>query len=67
MAQLEFRDGKREVPEHLALPMQRLETFRMTYEEALREVDRRRLADYVNGVADGIVSAHMARTEGRIP
>jgi len=64
--QLEFRDGKREVPDHLALPMQRLETFRMTYEEALLEVDRRRMADFINTAADGVVNAHMARIEGRI-
>jgi hypothetical protein len=67
MTQLEFRDGKREVPEHLALPMQRIETFRMTYEEALREVDRRRMADYINGYADRVVTSHMARIEGRLP
>lgn len=67
MPELEFRDGKREVPDHLAQPMQRIETFRMTYEEALHEVDRRRMADYINGYADRVVSNHMARIEGRIP
>lgn len=59
MATLEFRDGPKEVPEHLEPELRRLETFRMTYEEALRVADDQRLANYVNRQHDKIVAEHL--------
>lgn len=59
MATLEFRDGSREVPDYLEPILRGLETFRMTYEEALREANRKMLADHINAQHDRIVSAHL--------
>lgn len=43
-----FRDGKREVPEHLAEMMAGMETFRLTFSEAIDEANRRQMGDYLN-------------------
>lgn len=40
MVEVEFRDGKRLVPEYLASAMDGLETYRMTYREAILEGNR---------------------------
>lgn len=40
MVELEFRDGKRLVPEYLAAAMDGLETYLMTYKDAVAEGNR---------------------------
>ncbi len=57
--QVEFRDGKREVPDHLAALMTDIETYRMTFEEARDAANRKALADLINARADKIVSEHL--------
>lgn len=61
--QLEFRDGNREVLDHLAVRMRGMETFRMTYEEALEQVNRKMQADFINKAADSFVDGHFKRQE----
>lgn len=56
--ELEFRDGKRPVPEYLAAIMAGLETHRMTYEEAVQTANRRMEADHLNAKRDEILAAH---------
>lgn len=58
MAELEFRDGKREVPDHLLPLLKRIETFKMTYEDALAAADRLRMSDFLNGEQAKVVSTH---------
>lgn len=48
MAQVEFRTGIREVPDHLAALMRSLETWRMTYEEAVQNSNWKMAADVAN-------------------
>jgi len=46
--QIEFRDGLREVPDHLALLMRGLPTYDMTYEEARAKANWKMVADIAN-------------------
>lgn len=55
---LEFRDGSREVPAHLAALMTGLETFRFTYREALGLVNQRVFSDWLNGKQDDLLRRH---------
>jgi len=58
MSQLEFRDGKREVPEYLEPLLRRLETHKLRYEEAVLAANELMLRDYINAQHDQIVAAH---------
>jgi hypothetical protein len=46
--QIEFRDGIREIPEHLAVLMKGLPTYALTYEEALQKANWKMVADIAN-------------------
>ena len=46
--QIEFRDGIREVPDHLAYLMKGLPTYDMTYEEARQKANWKMVADIAN-------------------
>lgn len=56
--EIEFRDGKRLVPEYLGAIMAGLETHRMTFEEAVQAANRRMEADHLNAQRDSILAAH---------
>lgn len=56
---IEFRDGFRVVPEHLFVELSALETFKMTYDQALKEITRLRLDKWLNDVQHKIVFNHM--------
>lgn len=58
MAELEFRDGKREVPDHLLELLRQLDTFTMTYEQAILEADKLRERQYLNTQMDRFVEGH---------
>lgn len=55
---LEFRDGSREVPEHLANLMTGLETYRLTYPEALKLINNSLLSNWLNGKQDDVLRRH---------
>jgi len=55
---LEFRDGSREVPAHLAALMTGMETFRFTYREALGKVNDNLFSSWLNGKQDAILRRH---------
>lgn len=61
--QLEFRDGPREVLDHLAVHMRDMETFRMTYDEAVRAVNDKLQRDFVNTYADRFIDDHFKRMQ----
>jgi hypothetical protein len=61
MAQVEFRTGIREVPEHLAALMHDIETWRLTYEEAIEKANWKMAADVANKAQAEIIR----RTVGR--
>lgn len=61
MAQIELRDGWREVPDHVAamLAPHHDQLFRLTYEEALELANKELTRQYVNEAADKLVSSHL--------
>jgi hypothetical protein len=61
VAQVEFRTGFREVPDHLAAMMRNMETWRMTYEEAVDKANWKVAADYANKVQDSIVRQSLGK------
>lgn len=56
--EIEFRDGKRLVPDYLGAIMAGLETHRLTYEEAILRANKRMEADFVNAQRDHVLAAH---------
>jgi hypothetical protein len=55
---LEFRDGKRVVPEHVYAILRTQETYRWTYEEALNFANSRMFRDHVNAAHDKFIIRH---------
>lgn len=56
--ELEFRDGKRTVPDHIAALLAGIETHRLTYDEALDAGNRKIESDFINAQRDRILEAH---------
>lgn len=61
LEELEFRDGRRWVPKHLALMMSDLETYRYTYDEARLEANSSAVRRHVDGKLDDIITGHFKR------
>ncbi len=61
MAKLRFRDGEREVPDHLALGMKKMNVRTMSYQQALDALNRSQMSDYLNQQQRRIVSEHFRR------
>lgn len=57
---LEFRDGKRAVPDYLFPEMRMLETFRMTYAEALAATDAARERRFLEDALHQVQVTHFA-------
>lgn len=58
MEEIEFRDGKRTVPAYIAQILSGIETYRLTYEEAMVEANKKVEADFINAQQDKILAAH---------
>jgi len=56
--EMEFRDGKRFVPEYIAVLMGGIETYRMTYEEAIQAGNKQAEETFLNAQQDRILAAH---------
>lgn len=65
MAQVQFRDGKRDVPPHLAELMDGIDAYRLTYDEAVDKVNAKLLADHLNKIAGDAVSQHFRDNRSR--
>lgn len=61
MAEVQFRDGKRDVAPHLAELMKSIETYKMTYEQAVTEVNRKLMSDHLGQVQQKLISQHFRR------
>jgi hypothetical protein len=57
-AEIEFREGKRQVPEYIAALLRDIPTHRLTYDEAIEFANRRMEADYINAQRDRVLAAH---------
>lgn len=58
MTKVEFRDGERDVPDHLAVMMRGIETHTMTYEQAVKASETRMLTDRLNLEMKSMVADH---------
>jgi hypothetical protein len=56
--ELEFRDGIRVVPDYLVTILRSIETHRLTYAEALDQVNAKIQTDYLNAQQDKVLAAH---------
>jgi hypothetical protein len=61
MRTIEFRDGERDVPEHVALLLAGLKTATMTYDQAVRASEKKLVADKLNGLQADAVARHFRR------
>ncbi len=59
--ELEFRDGKRWVMGYLANEMADLETYRLTYDEAVKAANSGMVMRHVDGKLDSVIDAHFKR------
>lgn len=55
---LPFRDGERDVPDHIATWMTGIDTARLTYEEALVEMNHKTERDFLNRAQSRFVAGH---------
>lgn len=65
MAEVQFRDGKRLVPAHLADMMVELPTRALTYDEAVEKANWKLASDYANRQMDEAIQSHFRRDAGR--
>lgn len=56
-----FRDGKREVPEHLAEMMAGMETFRLNFADAIDEANRRQMGEYLSKAQHDVLRTHFEK------
>lgn len=61
VVELEFRDGKRWVPKHLALTMTSLDTYRLTYRDACKQANSAAVQRHVDDKFNEIIGAHFKR------
>lgn len=58
MARVQFRDGARELPEHLAELMAAIDTYKLTYDDAVAEANRKLMSDHLDKTLRKVVSQH---------
>ena len=56
--EVEFRDGKRLIPAHLADMMATFKTHTMTYDEAIEKANWKLASDYLGSAQDRIIQSH---------
>jgi hypothetical protein len=56
--EMEFRDGKRLVPDYIGVLLAGIETYRLTYEEAIAAGNKKVEEDFLNAQQDAILAAH---------
>jgi len=64
MAEVEFRTGIREIPDHLADMMQGIETARMTYQEAVAAANKKLMATQIDKAMDRVLAGHFQEHGG---
>jgi len=60
--EVDFRDGKRVVPDHLADMMETLPTHTMTFEQAVEKANWKLASDYLDRAQDRITQGHFTRS-----
>jgi hypothetical protein len=58
MTNVEFRDGERLVPDHVAAMMSGIDTHRLTYDQAIEAANQQLLRNQLNLAQRSAVSEH---------
>lgn len=58
MKTVEFRDGEKDVPDHVALLMQGMRTWEMTYEQARQLAHNNQLRRALEGAQRDLIRQH---------
>lgn len=61
LREVEFRDGKRPIPDHLADMMSGLPTHTLTFEQAKEKANWRLASDHANSAMDALRQSHFGR------
>lgn len=61
MVTIEFRDGRRDVPEHVAVLLSTIETYTLTFEQAMEKANKSLMTDYITKVQARTVADHLNR------
>ena len=65
MPTLKFRDGERSVPDHVAAMLRDVETFRLTYEQAMKAANEQLINEEVRGRMTDLIDRHRQEFRGR--
>jgi hypothetical protein len=60
-----FRDGEREVPDYLAEMLREVETYRLTYDQAVAAANNKAINDIVGRAVDRQISEHFKNQRTR--
>lgn len=61
MQEIEFRDGRRAVPDHVADFLMQYETYRYSYDDAMRLMNEDFLKRRLDKAQDDLIRQHFAR------
>lgn len=64
MKTLEFRDGERDVPDHVAVLMRGLRTWEMTYDEARNAAHTNQLRQALQVAQRDLIREHFKHSDG---
>jgi len=63
VAEVEFRDGSKMLPDYLSDLMVGLDTYRLTYEEAVAEANRRLERRHIDSAMGAVMRQHLKPDE----
>ena len=67
MGEVDFRDGSRGVPEHVEELLRGVDTYKLTFSEAMQVVNRRMENEYIQKQANKMLDNHFRFLKGGRP
>lgn len=61
MAEIQFRDGPREVPPHVEVLLTSVPVHKLTYEQAMKQANDKLLIDHLERAHAGVLKDHFRR------
>lgn len=61
MKTVEFRDGERDVPDHVALLLEGIETYQLTYQQAIDVSNQRLVKARLADAQKSLIAEHLKR------
>lgn len=65
MPQVIFRDGVRDVPDHVEQLLRGIDTYKLNFDDAIAAANRKLMNDYLGKTVNKMVSEHFRNTGGR--